>query len=489
MSTKLGSSTHATDWAEWWGGGYYNQFARKLTLPSGGPYTIVRLGTWATGKDNAATIRLVVWDFNTGAILAKSAEFNLANEAFALGNSNSHERDVETPVSVAGSTAVLVGYARDPGEAVQHDQQTGVTGYRHERAPTWPGSMSGYATDTDAIQAWLYYDLTNTVPNTPTLVAPANGSRQLTATPSIQFTHSDPDSDACASYDLQVSTDVTFASVTHWNDVNDTTGISGNNITRTYAGTALTPGTVYYWRARTADAVGDGAWSGAWSFRYNAVPTVAKNAPTAGALGVIHNLAELALWTPAGAEAECQFKFTPSDGDGDTLTKYQLIIYNASSGGTAVYDSGEITLGMTSGVLQTLNVAFAIAPDTERWWTIKVYDGYEWSPESSRTAFKMLWSQGLWEYDSGAGSTNWGFSSGVTVESKAILFRSATGTGFDAATGKTAWFTNIASVPLQRYLQVLVRLTTDTSGTPGTLADMTFTRYGAPLVPDGWAAT
>lgn len=328
----------------------------------------------------------------------------------------------------------------------------------------------------------------NTLPSAPTLSSPANGSRQTTATPSFSFTHNDADDDACASYDLQVSTDSGFSSVTHWNASNQTTGISGDSITRTYAGTALTRGVTYYWRCRTNDGTGDGTWSSTRSFTYNALPTVTKNAPAASALATISNLSELAVWS--GSEAKPTMKFTPSDADGDTITKYRLRIYDAAAAGNMVYDSGEVSVSYSSGVQQTVSVAFGIANGTERWWTIDVYDGYEWAGESSRTAFKMRWAQGLYEFDTGAsGSNGWSFSNGATTEQVAILFRSATSSGGTGASGLTAFSTAIGSVTTQRWVQVLVRLSTDSAGTDATLADMTFTYFGTPSVPDDWAVS
>jgi hypothetical protein len=118
--------------------------------------------------------------------------------------------------------------------------------------------------------------VSNSPPNAPTLSSPANGAVITTATPTLQFTGSDPDvGDTQQSYDLQVSTDATFASVTHWNIAAQTTGQTGFSVSRTYAGTALARGTTYYWRARTTDQDGvAGAWSAGRSFRYNALPTV-----------------------------------------------------------------------------------------------------------------------------------------------------------------------------------------------------------------------
>jgi hypothetical protein len=127
---------------------------------------------------------------------------------------------------------------------------------------------------------------------------------------------------------------------------------------------------------------------------------------------------------------------------------------------------------------------------TEYWWTIDVYDGYEWAGESSRTAFKVRWAQGLFEHDTGsASSTNWAMATGTILESVALIFRSATSAGGDAATGKSAFFASMASVPSAQWMQTCVRLSTDSAGTSGLLTSMTFSYYGTPSTPDGWSVS
>ena len=88
---------------------------------------------------------------------------------------------------------------------------------------------------------------TNTAPTAPTLSLPTNAAVAQSLTPSIKFLHNDPQADAILNYDLQVSTDSTFASVTHWNISAQTTGNntpSTGYVTRTYADSALANNTV-----------------------------------------------------------------------------------------------------------------------------------------------------------------------------------------------------------------------------------------------------
>lgn len=68
------------------------------------------------------------------------------------------------------------------------------------------------------------------------------------------------------SYDIQVTTSPTFAAITHWNASGLTESLPTSAIHATYAGTPLTPGTAYYWRARVTTADGTSGWSTSLAF-------------------------------------------------------------------------------------------------------------------------------------------------------------------------------------------------------------------------------
>jgi hypothetical protein len=105
---------------------------------------------------------------------------------------------------------------------------------------------------------------TNAPPYAPTLIRPV-GPAQIAS--SFQAQGKDPEGDAHTAYDLQVSTDPTFASVTHWNIANQTTGLTAAGaLSRNYGGTALVDNERYYWRCRMRDAGGWGPWSSVGTF-------------------------------------------------------------------------------------------------------------------------------------------------------------------------------------------------------------------------------
>lgn len=104
---------------------------------------------------------------------------------------------------------------------------------------------------------------TNSPPQAPTLKAPLGPDAGATT---FEASANDPESDPLTAYDLQVSTDPSFATITHWNLAGGTSGISGANYSRAYGGTALTNGARYYWRSRARDAGAYGPWSAGGTF-------------------------------------------------------------------------------------------------------------------------------------------------------------------------------------------------------------------------------
>lgn len=154
------------------------------------------------------------------------------------------------PTGVAGLGAAMYGISL---------QESGGAAQAHELCSAkWTGTAS------QKPNLFVTYE-SNSPPNAPTLVYPV-GPDQPAA--KFKFQTTDPESDAISNYDLQVSTDPAFATVTHWNVANGTGGLVGNVVDVTYAGTALTNGERYYWRARMRD-VGSGTqspWSGTATF-------------------------------------------------------------------------------------------------------------------------------------------------------------------------------------------------------------------------------
>jgi hypothetical protein len=308
----------------------------------------------------------------------------------------------------------------------------------------------------------------------PTQISPIGGVTLVDLTPDIVFdsSHVPP-----VEYDLQVSTDNTFASVTHWDIADQTSGISGARVTRTYAGTGLSRGVTYYWRARTYDPLlGDSDWSGAASFRINELPTV--SGLSSGVLLEIHNLDSTDLWTLGGSWAKARVTWAYADGDGDAQSAFEVEV--GTDGSTAgTHDSGE-----QSGAATSYDVPAALIMGTTYYRRVRVKDSRgEWSAWSSWYTFKVRWSQAIYEYSvsGGASSSQWSFSANTTDGVSAFLFATATGTG---GAGRSAWETAIGALTPAAYLNVMARLSLHAGVSTPALDDMTFEYVSTATTPD-----
>jgi hypothetical protein len=103
---------------------------------------------------------------------------------------------------------------------------------------------------------------------TPTLLSPANATSNISLTPAFDWN----DAANATGYELQVSTTNTFAST-----IISQTALTASNYTTS---TALANSTVYYWRVRAKNALGNSAWSTVWSFTTIPVAPPAPSVPT-----------------------------------------------------------------------------------------------------------------------------------------------------------------------------------------------------------------
>jgi len=90
-----------------------------------------------------------------------------------------------------------------------------------------------------------------------------------TLTPTFSWTFTDLDGDGQEGVKIQVSTDSTFATITHWDYSDETTTTQS----KVYGGSALSRGVWYYVRVQVRDDRGE--WSGTWAtgeFKVNQLP-------------------------------------------------------------------------------------------------------------------------------------------------------------------------------------------------------------------------
>ena len=135
--------------------------------------------------------------------------------------------------------------------------------------------------------AWTTW--TPTMPVGPTLTPRSTAAKQNTLTPTLKLDYAS----AFTNDDIEVYVSNDLASTRLWNR---TGGADyGAVVTKSYpyAGTALSWGGVYYWRARVKVAGVMSAWSALVPFRINAVPT----APT---ITVTNDAGTPAVTSPAG---------------------------------------------------------------------------------------------------------------------------------------------------------------------------------------------
>lgn len=344
------------------------------------------------------------------------------------------------------------------------------------------GDATEFYSDDSSYDPYIKFDYeTNRAPTAPTLVSPIGGVRIADTTPDLKFIHNDPDGDSSSLGSWELGTSPTLASPEF---IGDGAYVVANGATITVTSIGpLTRGTTWYWHARTTDTAGlQGPWSAIQSFRVNALPTATKVRPTASQFAYIWNLEDLAVWTSGGSHAKPEFDWTFADADGGAQSAFRVKVYSASGGGSTLHDSGKV---VSSATLYDAN--WAAVMGTEYWWTIEVWDDLDdTSGESSRTAFKMRWGQAIYEFNAGAGSSGWAFSSpGVLNGEGAFIYSSATGTN---GTGRGAWRSSIGTVTPAAYVNILARLQPiATPGSTPTLADMTFSYLGSASTPDRWA--
>jgi hypothetical protein len=236
-------------------------------------------------------------------------------------------------------------------------------------------------------------------------------------------------------------------------------------------------------------------------------PTVAVINPASGSIAKIVNLNDTTEWTNTSQNAMPQFTWDYASGGGGAQEKWRLRIYNDASKTTTYYDSGLVIdpdhaadetfspvknaykqawipgAGWSTGVMDGL------VNGTAYYWTIQVYDELgNASAESAPTAFKVRWGQAVYEFDTGSTTSgSWNFyHAQPPVNTQAVpLFRAVTSAG--TTTG--AWSLDESAISgSKRYLQVLLRMSTD-DGTQPYVEDISLSYSDSAVAPDNWVVT
>ncbi len=173
----------------------------------------------------------------------------------------------------------------------------------------------------------------NTIPASPILAAPSNGSTGISVSPILSWNVSI----GAASYRLQVSADSTFKTTTF-----DTTGVTATSA----AISGLSYQLKYFWRVNATDSYGTSAWSNIWSFTtiFNPNPAVVTTYP---ATSVGQTTATLnGAVNPNGLSTTVQFDYGTTISYGTTVAAIQSPV----TGSTTISDSVSLT-GLTLNTL------------------------------------------------------------------------------------------------------------------------------------------
>ncbi len=200
----VGNTAEPTSTSEFWGLNSTNQMATLVTMPSGGPWLIKRLGCWLAGVNASASVRLCVWS-EGGTLLAQSATISVAGLSFALGANYKTEASI-TSLQVSGGQKVYVGFWRSPSDDVQNGRHASGS-HLHDYPGSAAASFSGESTDTaGALGAYIAdYATANVAPTAPTNLTPG-GTIHTGRTIAYAWTHNDPDGNAQAGYEWRLFT-------------------------------------------------------------------------------------------------------------------------------------------------------------------------------------------------------------------------------------------------------------------------------------------
>lgn len=461
----LGSTAKPTSAAEWYGTSSTNQFMHAVTLPAGGPWRVYRVGWWAAGKDTTCVAKGCLWS-GGGSLLRSSGNVTMANLAFATANSVNYEADV-TDYVVAGGTTIYVGWWASDGSAHQN-ALTGSGSHIHDYSPTAPSALGSWTTHSSAdIGAYLYYDLSNSAPTTPTASTPLNGSVISSQTPLLDWVHHDPDGDAQGAFQLQYATNSSF-----------TTGLVDTGVvvsaTSSYTTASLTRGTHYYWRVKTRDASLWSGWSSTANFTVGSLPTAQ-------------------ITYPANPDYAAPLYY---NAGGNTTPKIRPVwIFTCPEGGTQssalirIYASdGTTSLGTdtVTGTAQTGDSTYAVANGTLYYIAITPTCSHGLTGAEVKSRVRARWGRASYRANLGATPITLSASAVTTTNSGQVVLEYGSTAG--TTPEPTTWYSTVAAIVKQQYVWHRVTLLPVPASAPTspTLDSLVWSYSANALVPDNW---
>lgn len=222
-----------------------------------------------------------------------------------------------------------------------------------------------------AYSAWTAWQAfsTNAAPTTPTNLSPS-GAVTGDTTPTLSWTHNDPNSDAQTEADIELRKVSDDSVVTGYGPKTLTQATTTHDVTETLT---ASPATEYKWRVRTKGTSGPGfgPWSAWHTFTVATAPSFAVDVPTPSQ--VVTAPALTVEWTMTG-------------GSG-TQQSYRVYIY-ASDQTTVVHDSG-----VQSGAGDSYQLATGILRNSGTYYAqVTGEDTLSQAASSTKVLFTTAWT-------------------------------------------------------------------------------------------------
>jgi hypothetical protein len=468
----LGSTAKPTDSIEWFGLNSVNQVAMALTLPAGGPWKITHVGGWLAGRGSVADYRLVLWN-GAGTLLRYTALGSVASQALANGNLASAYMPLTSEYEATGGQTVYVGFWRHPSDPVQNGG-TSSGSHIHSTVGSAPANFGSWSTHSGGGLTGFYltYEPSNQAPTQPSWGFWPSNNLFTDTTPTISWTHNDPDGDPQAARQVQIATNSSFSSgmVVDTGKVNVSSG--------SYTTPALTRGTTYYVRVRTWD---NGSLVSPWSATKTMViagfPTGSVTSPSGSVAAP--------LYYTAGSNTTPKLKPTWSFSCPNGGTQWSAVV--------RVYDAAGSSLLHThnhSGTALTANVSgFAPTNGTKYQISVQVTcsHGIQQASESSKQSCQVRWGRASYRADLGVAPLTLSVSVSSTLNSGQVIMEYASSAATTPEPG--TYKATVAEITKQRYIWHRVTLIPNAVASPTspTLNSLTFSYSANVLVPDNWS--
>lgn len=322
-------------------------------------------GSFVVGTNTAPSVPVLASPATGSQVGTLTPTLTINNSTDAEGNSITYDFQVSTSTSFSTIAAQATGVAQGAGGQtswiVSTNLTTGTT--YHWRVRAYDGALysswAAYRSFTVAV---------NTAPTVPALSSPAAGATVTTLTPTLVLTNSTDAEGNTITYDFQVSTSSSFATIAA-----QVTGRSqGTGTTSWVVSPDLVNGTTYYWRARAYDGSLYSAYASSRTF------VVSVNTPP-GSPGPLspENNGRVIDMTPDLVVSNA------NDPNGDALT-YQFQLYN-ESGSTLLSQSTMLAPGASTS---QWTVPFTLANKTKYQWRARAYDNQAYSNWTSAQYFR-----------------------------------------------------------------------------------------------------